>query len=470
MSYISISFALLVAAALISYYAVPTKVRWVILLITSLAFYAIAGKWALIPAIATASIAYGLGRLIEKKKSKAQLIISNILILLPWIAVKFSGAAVFRNLFTKEIGILGISFYTLELVSYLTDIYSGQTKAEKKYLHFITYALFFPKIMQGPICRYDEMSKKLFDRHYFDSDAFIKGFLEIIWGFFLKFMIADKCSLIVNPVFENFIVYDGLNLWLSLALFLVVLYTDFLACVMICKGVALMFGIELFMNFKRPLLATNFKEFWQRWHISLSNWLSKYIYIPLGGSRKGEGRRLVNLLVTFAVSAFWHGISTGFLMWGFLQALYRMGEEILSKFIGKKKETDKKNWLRVWGGRFKIYFLYGFSLIFFKLPTAKEGFSFIKSMFNFTGLINVKEIGLIRNAMGYKEFVILLLAILVLFVKEVLNEAGVNFKEKIIKLPFAVRLVIYIVLVMIIVSFGTYGYGYNSADFIYGGF
>lgn len=470
MSYISISFALLVAAALILYYALSVKVRWVLLLVISLIFYGFAGKWAIIPAVLTASIAYGLGLLIEKKKSKTILIISNIIILCPWILLKLSGVTVFKNLIGREIGILGISFYTLELVSYLTDIYKKEIEAEKNYLHFMTFALFFPKVMQGPICRYKELSRKLFCNHSFDSEGFTKGFLEVIWGFFLKFMVADKCSLIVNPVFDNFIVYDGLHLWLALALFLVVLYTDFLACVMICKGVALMFGIDLFMNFNRPLLAANFKEFWQRWHISLSNWLSKYIYIPLGGSRKGEGRRLINLLTTFLVSAFWHGTNTGFLMWGFLQAIYRMGEEIFSKHTGQRKVIGKQGWINLWAGRFKVCFLYGLSLIFFKLPTAQEGFSFIKSMFNFTGVINVKAIGLIRNSMGYKEFAILIISILLLFIKELMNEAGVDFKEKLLKLPFVARLVFYIAFVMIIVSFGTYGYGFNSADFIYGGF
>lgn len=519
MSYVSISFVILVAAALIVYYSVPLKIRWTVLLATSLVFYLLAGKRAIIVVLLTASLAYFMGRALEGKpgalagtgvdsadsngagvdstdsngagvpaaksdnKRSILLWLSYVLIVLPWLIVKLSGITVFRNMLGRGFAVLGISFYTLELVAYLTDIYKGKIAAEKNYFRFMTFALFFPKIMQGPICRYGELGPKLFEGHSFNEMIFTYGFMEVMWGAFLKYVIADKCNLIVNPVFDNFIVYDGLNLILALALFLVVLYTDFLACVMICKGVSSMFGIDLFMNFKRPLLATNFKEFWQRWHISLSKWLSEYIYIPLGGSRKGEARRLVNLLITFAVSGFWHGTCTGFLMWGLLQALFRMGEEIVGKVTFKKTNSiqgageidsyaagKRKFAARTWLGRLKICFLYGFSLIFFKLPTAQEGFSYIRHMFNFTGLENVKGIGLIRTTMGYKEFAILIAAILLLLIKELVNEAGVNIKEKLIKLPFAVRLVFYVVFIMFIVNFGTYGNGFNAADFIYGGF
>ena len=483
MSYVSINFVILVAAALIVYYIVSVKYRWYILLLTSLVFYVLAGKAAIVAILASSSLTYFLGLLIGKKRSNSYaeespskssrliLIISYLLILLPWIGIRLLGIPVFRNLFSKEIAILGISFYTLELVSYITDIYKGEFEAEKNYLHFITYAIFFPKVMQGPICRYSELAPKLFKAHSFDEKIFTYGFLEVLWGAFLKYVIADKCRLIVDPVFDNFIVYDGLNLWLALALFLIVLYTDFLACVMICKGVSYMFGIDLFMNFKRPLLATSFREFWQRWHISLSNWLAKYIYIPLGGSRKGEARRLINLLITFGVSALWHGINTGFLMWGLLQAVFRMTEEVTSRLFRRKKaDAPSKSGLSIWLGRLKVCFFYGFSLVFFNLPTAKEGFSYIKYMFNFTGLINVKGIGLIQNAMGYKEFAILLGAILLLLIKGLMNEANFCFKEKIINLPFAVRLAFYVICILFIINFGTYGNGFNSADFIYGGF
>ncbi|MCQ2524296.1 MAG: hypothetical protein MJ123_08135 [Lachnospiraceae bacterium] len=461
MSYISISFAILVAVSLIIYYCIPGKYRWYVLLASSLVFYILSGKLAVIAILVTASLAYVMARLAGKSAYNTKLLWASILlILLPWITVRALGLSIFSGIFPKEISILGISFYSLELISYITDVYKGKIEAETNYLRFLTYALFFPKIMQGPICRYEELSPKLFKESSFDSKKFSYGFMEIIFGAFLKFLIADKCRLIADPVFDNFIVYDGLDLWIALFLFLVILYTDFLACVMICKGVSSMFGIDLFMNFKRPMLATSFKQFWQRWHISLSKWLSDYIYIPLGGNKKGQVRRLINLLVTFLVSALWHGSNSGFLMWGLLQVIYRMTEEVTLK--GRKANK--------YLGRFKVCFLYGISMAFFNLPTAKEGFDYIRCMFHFTGIRNFLAIGLINHAMGYKEFLILIISILLLVIKELANEAGVNFKKVLIEKPFIIRLLFYLIAIMTIVSFGTYGYGFNSADFIYGGF
>ena len=468
MTYVSINFALLVVVTLLIYYCFTPRFRWVILLLSSLAFYLFAGKYTIIAVLISASATFLFGRILSKEipHKKAILVISYVFLIIPWVLNRFFGTALSDMFSGRYIAVIGISFYTLEMIAYLTDIYKKECKPENNYFHFLLFSLFFPKIIQGPICRYEELAPKLFGEHYFDAETFTCGFMDILWGCFLKFVIADKCRLITNPVLNNFSAYDGLLLVLTVVFLLIILYTDFLSCVMITKGVAALFGIDLFMNFQRPLFATSFKDFWKKWHISLSQWLSRYIYVPLGGNRKGNIRRFINLLITFLVSALWHGTNTGFLIWGLLQVIYRMTEEI--SFNKNKSHTLTAG--RVWLGRIKIWVLYGFSMIFFYLPTAGDGFHYIKSIFNFTGFQNILETGLIKYSMGYKEFLVLLVAILSLFLKEYANEKNINFKQLLIQKPFWLRLVLYVSVIFVIVNFGTYGYGYNPADFIYGGF
>ena len=156
-----------------------------------------------------------------------------------------------------------------------------------KYALFIS---FFPQIIQGPIPRYEKLGNELFEGHTFNSQGFMNGIQLIIWGFFLKFMIADKASIIVNTVFNNFATYNGLYVWIAAILYSLQLYTDFLACVTLSQGISLLFGISIDDNFQRPYFATSVKDFWRRWHMSLSSWLRDYVYIPLGGNRKGTCR------------------------------------------------------------------------------------------------------------------------------------------------------------------------------------
>lgn len=465
MSYIGLPFVVLTCVLLIAYYGLPIKARNKVLLIGSILFALLSGVRTLLVVLVVATFAFVFGKVIKAAQKGAQkttaFVIALIAVTTPWLFVKLGGLSTVGTNGTV-IAIVGISFYTLELISYLAEVFKDKQKPEKGYFKFLTYALYFPKLVQGPISRYDDFSLELIREKRFDYATFSEGFVKVLYGFFLKLVIADKAAILINPVFERPWAYQGVYCILAAVLYSVEIYADFLGCVEICLGVSDMLGIKLFENFKRPYMSTDFKQFWNRWHISLSKWLSDYIYIPLGGSRKGNIRRYINLAITFIVSAFWHGVGVTFLIWGLLHALYRIFEELLKNRVTPKKE-------HVLMKRIKVFALATFGWVFFRAASVGEALSLIK--YSVTGLNRAMFDGaLIKNTMGYKEFLILVCAILFLAAKEMLNERKISFMKLLMQLPQAVRIALYVAAVVVIMVFGTYGVGFDASAFIYGGF
>lgn len=279
----------------------PLQQRWTILLMGSILFYFKAyktGWWIL---LATIIITYFSAIIIDNEYfnekirfKKALLAISIFAVAFPWFAVK-NGDFILVSIMHKSrfhwVVPLGMSFYTLQIISYLVDVYKKKILPQKNIAKYALYILYFPQIIQGPIPRYENLAHQLYEGHRFSEKAFVQGFYRIIWGFFLKLMIADKAGIVVDEVFNHPNEYVGCYVLLAGVLYSIELYADFIACVSISKGVSNLFGIELADNFRHPYLATSIRDFWRRWHISLSSWLREYIYIPLGGNRKGNIRK-----------------------------------------------------------------------------------------------------------------------------------------------------------------------------------
>ncbi|MCM1144735.1 MAG: hypothetical protein NC318_12450 [Blautia sp.] len=305
MVYISLYYYLFLAAALVLYYIFPLKKRWCILLLANMAFYLLfckSGWWIL---LGTVIVSYAAAILLEKCQGMGKKLLlagAVIMVLLPWILGR-NGSFSWLNIVGKEpfglIVPLGISFYTMQIIAYLADVYKGDVSPQKNLAKYALFITFFPQLLQGPIPRYGQLGRQLSEGHSFDEEKFTKGFYLIIWGFFLKLVIADKAAVFVNAVFDNYPAYSGGYIWLASVLYSIQLYADFLACTILAQGVSLLFGIELAQNFERPYLAVSVQDFWRRWHKSLSSWLRDYIYIPLGGSRKGKGRKYLNLAAVF---------------------------------------------------------------------------------------------------------------------------------------------------------------------------
>ena len=367
---------------------------------------------------------------------------------------------------------IGLSFYSLQLIAYLVDIYKGKIKAQTNLFRFYVFSSFFPQIIQGPIPRYEQLEADLEKEHTFDSDEFVKGFMLIIWGFFLKYMIADKAGVFVDNVFDNYNLYSGAYILTAGILYSFQLYADFMSCTTISQGVAELFGIHLPDNFNHPYFSDSIRDFWRRWHMSFSFWLRDYIYIPLGGNRKGILRKYLNVIITFAVSGLWHGGSYKFIAWGLLHAFYQVYETATDKFRNKlyvafnmpKSSKFRKVFRSVWTF---IWVMFGW--IIFRADSLMHGLSMIKRIFvsfdpwTFTG---DRLMGL---GLDWKDWMVLILSLIILLYVSIKQEK-MNIRDRILKMRLLVRWAIYITAIVVVMVYGSYGMGFEAKDFIYGGF
>jgi len=368
---------------------------------------------------------------------------------------------------------IGIAFYSLQLMSYVIDVFMEKINPENNILHFIMYVTFFPQIIQGPIPRYSQLSNQLVEGHRFDEMKFTKGFMLIIWGFFLKLCIADKAGIVVNNVFDNYSAYRGVYVLVAGILYSFQLYADFMACTSLAQGIAELFGIELIDNFNHPYFAKSIKDFWRRWHISLSAWLKDYIYIPLGGNKKGKYIKYFNILVTFAVSGIWHGSGYKFLLWGLLHGSYQIIEDIFmpvrtTLYNSCKNEFNRKILDAI--NTLLTFLLVSIAWIIFRADHLKIGLSMIKSIVTVHNPWIFTNDSLFGLGLNWKEFLLLIFCLVFLFLVSKIQEQGVNIRESIMGQKLPVRWTIYILAIVFVMLFGTYGYGFDPQAFIYGGF
>lgn len=478
MTYVSIEFYIFVLIAVLLYYMIPLKGRWIVLLCGSIFFYwkALETGTGILIILATILIAYGAGLLLQKKRHKALLIGSVLLVVLPWLCIK-NGNYFLQSILHRDAVVwivpLGISFYTLQIISYLADIYQNKITAQRNPAKFALYVMFFPQIVQGPIPRYDRMEEQLFCGHTFCERTVVGGFYKILWGFFLKLMIADRAAVIVNEVFDHHDQYVGCYVLVAGILYSIELYADFAACISISKGVANLFGIHLADNFHHPYLATSVKDFWHRWHISLSEWLRDYIYIPLGGSRKGKVRTYINLVITFLVSGIWHGAGLRFIVWGMMHAVYQIAGQMTHgirekavKLLGLRNAPE----LCIWIQRICTFFFVMVAWIIFRARNLTTGLQMIGSMFRVHNMWIFTNDALLMLGLDWKEWIVLLISIVILLAVSLKQEKGFAFSEAIYRQPIVVRWVLYLVVIFVIMTYGVYGVGYDSQAFIYGGF
>ncbi|PHU40360.1 hypothetical protein CSX00_06210 [Pseudobutyrivibrio ruminis] len=469
MTYTSFSFYVFLVIALVAYYVIPKAYRWLAILLANFCFVWFASESIskLVFFAGTIVVSYLFGLLLEKRKNKTWLFAGILISACPLLIDRLLGfieGKVPENIVSSIVIPLGLSFYTMQIIAYLVDIYRGKIKPQNNFFKYALFISFFPQIIQGPIPRYDMLSDQLIEGHAFNEKDFLRGIQLIIWGFFLKFMIADKAGVVVNTIFDDYNSYKGLYIWIAGILYSLQLYTDFLGCVTLSQGIAQLFGINLMDNFKHPYFSDSIKDFWRRWHISLSSWLRDYIYIPLGGNRKGTYRKNINLLVTFAVSGLWHGGGIKFIFWGLMHGVYQLIEGLVP--ILQKKYEGAKRFLRI---LVNFYFVM-IAWIVFRADDLKAGLKMIYRMFKgfnpwifFDGAIY--DLGLVQ-----REWEVLILSILVLFWVSRKQEAGIVIRERFEQRALPVRWFIYILAIVVIWVFGTYGFGYDATDFIYGGF
>lgn len=464
MDFLSITFAVFFIISVVCYYAVPKKMRWGVLLLSSIIFYVWSVPYLIGYLLFSAVTTYAFGRWGKGKGGLALVIVVNLAVLL---FVKFAPMAGVSLLVP-----MGISFYTLQVIAYCVDVYKGKVEPQKNFFRYLLFVSFFPQILQGPIPRYEKLKEQLFEGHRFDYRSVKFGFQLMLWGLFLKMVIADRAAIFVNTVFPEYHLYEGTVLAVAAVLYSIQLYTDFLGCVCIAMGAAEVYGIKLQTNFERPYLAVSIKDFWRRWHISLSSWLRDYLYIPLGGNRKGKLRRYINLMLTFFVSGIWHGSGLQYIFWGLMQGAYQIAGEVLMPIRKKVRALLKiegsEGFFVLWQ-RLCSFVMITISWVIFRSSGLRAGLSMLKRIFTDVTPWVLFDGTLYKFGIEARNFQALILCIVLMAVIEHLQEKG-NIREMLEKQHVILRWGIYLGAIGLVAVLGVYGPGYSATQFLYGQF
>ncbi len=348
MNFNSVEFLIFFPIAMLLNFVVPTKFRLIPLLALSYYFYMSWNPELVFLILFTTSVSYVSGIIVEKTESSAKRklwlaisIIASLSVLFFFKYYNFLAGGVSAMFsifgantdFTIEGLVLpvGISFYTFQTLSYSIDVYRGNIPAERNFLYYALFVSFFPQLVAGPIERPENLLPQLKAEHKINRSDLSIGAKRAVSGFFKKVVVADIAGTYVNGVFNNPESATGASVIIASMLFAVQIYCDFSGYTDIAIGCGRMMGYRLMQNFDRPYCATNIKDFWSRWHISLTSWFKDYLYIPLGGNRKGKTRMYVNLFIVFLVSGLWHGADMTFVIWGVLHGIYRVFGALTSK-------------------------------------------------------------------------------------------------------------------------------------------
>ncbi len=344
---------------------------------------------------------------------------------------------------------VGISFFTFQAVGYMLDVYHGRVKAEKNILDYLLFVSFFPQVMSGPISKADELLPQIKNPHKFDYEQGKQGLKWLLWGMFIKLVIADHLGLFVDTVYANYLHYSGFTCFVASLFYSLQIYCDFAGYSLMAISIAATLGFNLINNFKRPYLATSITDFWRRWHISLTRWLTQQIYIPLGGSRCSKPRTYWNIFVTFLVSGIWHGANWTFLVWGVIHGVL----QIIEKALGWQKYEGHN--LAVKALRICVTFLLvNFAWVFFRMPSIGDAWGIICRMFTEIGTPNLSDLG------GSITLVIII-GLIILAIKDFRDEFFSNKLRFLEAKP--VRWVIYVGLFCLVLLLGAL----DGGSFIY---
>ncbi len=347
---------------------------------------------------------------------------------------------------------IGLSFYTFQAIGYLTDVYRGTVQAERSLPYFALFQAFFPKLVQGPIERSAHLLRQIQNMETLpvrDSERIRRSALLLLWGLCEKLLIADRIAIPVNAVYSQFGAFGGVEILLATVLYAFQIYCDFAGYTDMARGIAGMLGFDLLANFKRPYQADSVRDFWRRWHLSLSSFLRDYVYIPLGGSRKGRLRRAVNILITFGVSGLWHGTGFHFLLWGLLHGVGQI--------------FDIRNWKLPRIVKQILMFLFmDVTWMVFRVNSLGD----LKGMLRVI-LTNFRLQDFAGMQLGSFEWLLLALGILVVIAKDVCNEQGFAFRGWILEQNALLRCLIYTALIGAVLVFGVYGAAYDTSGFLY---
>lgn len=369
---------------------------------------------------------------------------------------------------------VGISFYTFQALGYIIDVYRGEIKAERNLFRYALFVSFFPQLVAGPIERSKnllEQIRKIPSRKNVSFENVVNGFTMILYGLFLKMVLADRISILVNTVFGQVFMYGTIELVIGAIGFAIQIYCDFGSYSLIAIGTAQVMGFELMENFNTPYFAHSIKDFWRRWHISLSSWLRDYLYIPLGGNRHGKIRKYINIMVTFLMSGLWHGASWNYVIWGGLHGIYQVIGEMTNPLRGKIQNILKINTTcdsyRLWQVG-STFFLTTFAWIFFRADSLKDALYYISRMVTKWNPWVMFDGGIYELGLNQVEWQIFIIAVVVLLMVDLVRyRRGKRIDIYLAEQNIVFRYVILLLLCLAIFVWGEYGLDFAENQFIY---
>lgn len=472
----SFAFAIFLPIVFILYWALPHRFRWALILVASYYFYMSWNAKYVFLILFTTFISYLAARLIEKapeKKTKKWILAGTaiaclgVLFFFKYFNFLSQSVIDFLNLFSIKLSPLtlllmlpvGISFYTFQTLSYVIDVYRGDVPAERHFGKYAAFISFFPQLVAGPIERTSNLLPQIKKEHKFDYAQASYGLKLMAFGFFKKVAVADTLSSYVSAVYDTPHHYSGFALVIATVFFAIQIYCDFSGYSDIAVGTAKLMGIELMTNFKSPYFSQSIKEFWSRWHISLSTWFRDYVYIPLGGNRVGKFRHNLNLVITFLVSGLWHGANWTFVVWGGVHGVAQVLENI---FIPKKHRSSK-GIVRIIRVVF-VFLFCCFAWIFFVSNTIGDAFYVISNLFSgITAPITYLSRGLDALSLGTTDLFSIGVSVLILLIFD-----GLSVKRDVITKVSSYKLVTRWIIYSLFVLWTVLNLPVaNAAEFIY---
>lgn len=527
MSFVSFSFVWFILISLLVYYIMPKRFRYLVLLVISYAFYIITcNKYVLYIIFTTVTVYFagiGMGRIAttqkiylkenkeilkkeEKKAYKASMkskmkiimvaaLVSNfgILVFLKYAAFTVANFNLFKLTLLGDSNFisipnfvlpLGISFYTFQSMGYLIDLYYGKYECEKNFFRMALYVSYFPQIIQGPISRFDELSKTLFEGADFDFDNLVYGFYRIMWGLFKKLIIADRISSFIDNAVGAYETISGTYLLLAVFLYSFEIYSDFSGGIDITIGVSRFFGVRMAENFERPFFSKSVAEYWRRWHITLGTWFKDYIFYPLSIAKWTQnlgkfvknhinetlGKKIpiyVSMFIVWAATGMWHGSEARYVVWGLLNfVILTISTELepyypkMNAFLRIKEGSVIQKCIQI----FRTFWIMSFLRVFDIAPSVSQAINIVKKIFTSFSMLEIskiEELGLESQEM-YAAFA----GIAVVFIFSMIQRKGL-IENRLKASGPVIRYVCMFALIISVIVYGSYGIGYDAKSFIY---
>lgn len=530
MTFVSLAFFAFVAALTLVYFLVPKAYRWTVLLVGSYAFYWLNSRRLTLVLLGTTVVTYLIGLWIQRvrdrrkdylqahraemsredrkaynnatKRSTRRILLLGILVTLaPLIYLKYSNFFINNvNALLSRLKVqaqlnhvnlllpLGISFYTLQAIAYLTDVYRGKATADHNPAKFLLFMSFFPQIVQGPIPRHSQLANQLYEGHDFDYTRMCHGIQLMVWGLFKKLVIGERIAIPVNALFDGYASYTGPILFLAAAMYGLQVYADFSGGMDVARGVSQILGIELELNFRQPYFSSSVEEFWRRWHMTMGNWMRDYVFYPLSMSKAftafgqksrkvlGQyiGKRLppfCAMFIVYILVGLWHGAAWNYVVFGLWNGVFIMLGILMDGIHDKaRKKLQIKEETVTWRA-FRIirtFLVISFGRYFSRGNSLGDALGMIgRSFRNWRDITFLTNGTLLNLGLDNANWIVLGIFLLVLFHVDLAHERGVSIRDSIDRQNLIFRWLIYIAAVLVILVFGMYGPHYDAARFIY---